>query len=59
MLVLNVLPDPWQRTQALKDAASFARPGGHVVLVTHVGAVKNDARRPRTPLRPGGREGCK
>lgn len=34
MFVLNVLPDPWQRTQALQDAASFARPGGHVVVVT-------------------------
>ncbi|MFJ3673368.1 hypothetical protein ACIPSE_43635 [Streptomyces sp. NPDC090106] len=34
MFVLNVLPDPWQRIQALKDAASFARPGGHVVAVT-------------------------
>lgn len=34
MFVLNVLPDPWQRIQVLKDAASFARPGGHVVVVT-------------------------
>ncbi len=34
LFVLNVLPDPWQRIQALKDAASFARPGGHVVVVT-------------------------
>ncbi|MCX4663723.1 methyltransferase domain-containing protein [Streptomyces uncialis] len=34
MFVLNVLPDPWQRIEALKDAASFARPGGHVVVVT-------------------------
>ncbi|MFD9873786.1 endonuclease/exonuclease/phosphatase family protein [[Kitasatospora] papulosa] len=34
MFVLNVLPDPWQRIQALTDAASFARPGGHVVVVT-------------------------
>ncbi|MEV7275577.1 endonuclease/exonuclease/phosphatase family protein [Streptomyces sp. NPDC093111] len=34
MFVLNVLPDPWQRIQALKDAASFARPGGHLVVVT-------------------------
>nr|WP_237555189.1 methyltransferase domain-containing protein [Streptomyces sp. SID4948] len=34
MFVLNVLPDPWQRIQALKDAASFARPGGLVVVVT-------------------------
>ncbi|MEU6928317.1 methyltransferase domain-containing protein [Streptomyces sp. NPDC046374] len=34
MFVLNVLPDPWQRIQALRDAASFARPGGHVAVVT-------------------------
>ncbi|MER5532551.1 methyltransferase domain-containing protein [Streptomyces mirabilis] len=34
MFVLNVLPDPWQRIQALKDAASFTRPGGHIVVVT-------------------------
>lgn len=34
MFVLNVLPDPWQRIQALRDAASFVRPGGHVVVVT-------------------------
>ncbi|MFC9797666.1 methyltransferase domain-containing protein [Streptomyces sp. NPDC057695] len=34
MFVLNVLPDPWQRIKALKDAASFARPGGHIVVVT-------------------------
>lgn len=34
IFVLNVLPDPWQRIQALKDAAAFARPGGHVVVVT-------------------------
>ncbi|MFB6529882.1 methyltransferase domain-containing protein [Streptomyces sp. NPDC056399] len=34
MFVLNVLPDPWQRIQALRDAASFARPGGHLVVVT-------------------------
>ncbi|AZK97481.1 MULTISPECIES: methyltransferase domain-containing protein [Streptomyces] len=34
VFVLNVLPDPWQRIQALKDAASFARPGGYVVVVT-------------------------
>jgi SAM-dependent methyltransferase len=34
MFVLNVLPDPWQRIQALQDAASFTRPGGHVVVVT-------------------------
>ncbi|MGW8356518.1 methyltransferase domain-containing protein [Streptomyces wedmorensis] len=34
MFVLNVLPNPWQRIQALKDAASFTRPGGHLVVVT-------------------------
>ncbi|WP_372412291.1 methyltransferase domain-containing protein [Streptomyces luteireticuli] len=34
MFVLNVLPDPWQRIQALKDAAAFTRPGGHLVVVT-------------------------
>ncbi|MFE7132430.1 methyltransferase domain-containing protein [Streptomyces sp. NPDC057638] len=34
VFVLNVLADPWQRIQALKDAASFARPGGYVVVVT-------------------------
>ncbi|MEW1694174.1 MULTISPECIES: methyltransferase domain-containing protein [unclassified Streptomyces] len=34
MFVLNVLPDPWQRIEALRDVASFARPGGHVVVVT-------------------------
>ncbi|MEU6487303.1 endonuclease/exonuclease/phosphatase family protein [Streptomyces sp. NPDC046887] len=34
MFVLNVLPDPWQRIQALKEAASFARSGGHIVVVT-------------------------
>ncbi|MGA6160848.1 methyltransferase domain-containing protein [Stenotrophomonas sp. NPDC087984] len=34
MFVLNVLSDPWQRIQAIKDAAAFARPGGHVVVVT-------------------------
>ncbi|MFY4719392.1 methyltransferase domain-containing protein [Streptomyces sp. LaBMicrA B280] len=33
MFVLNVLPDPWRRIQALEDAASFVRPGGHVVVV--------------------------
>ncbi|MGW1094172.1 methyltransferase domain-containing protein [Streptomyces sp. NPDC002455] len=34
MFVLNVLADPWQRIQAIKDAASFTRQGGHVVVVT-------------------------
>ncbi|MEV6726587.1 methyltransferase domain-containing protein [Streptomyces xanthochromogenes] len=32
MFVLNVLADPWQRIKALKDVASFARPGGHLVI---------------------------
>ncbi|MER5582232.1 methyltransferase domain-containing protein [Streptomyces asoensis] len=34
MFVLNVLPDPWQRIQALRDAASFTRSGGTIVVVT-------------------------
>ncbi len=34
MFVLNVLPDPWQRIQTLRDAASYVRSGGHVVVVT-------------------------
>lgn len=34
MFVLNVLSDPWERIRALRDAASYARPGGHVVVVT-------------------------
>ncbi|MEU2956883.1 methyltransferase domain-containing protein [Streptomyces xanthochromogenes] len=33
MFVVNVLADPWQRIKALKDVASFARPGGHLVIV--------------------------
>ncbi|MEV7617566.1 hypothetical protein [Streptomyces sp. NPDC089799] len=32
--VLNVLPNPWERVRALKDAASFVRPGGHLLVVT-------------------------
>lgn len=32
--VLNVLPNPWERVRALQDAASFVRPGGHVLVVT-------------------------
>ncbi|MFF5728059.1 methyltransferase domain-containing protein [[Kitasatospora] papulosa] len=34
MFVLNVLADPWQRIQAIKDAASFTRQEGHIVVVT-------------------------
>jgi hypothetical protein len=34
IFVLNVLPDPWQRIQALQDAARFARPGGSLLVVT-------------------------
>ncbi|MFF9479559.1 methyltransferase domain-containing protein [Streptomyces sp. NPDC014733] len=34
VFVLNVLADPWQRIRALKDAASYVRPGGHLVVVT-------------------------
>jgi exonuclease III len=34
VFVLNVLPDPWQRIQALRHAAKFIRPGGHLLVVT-------------------------
>jgi Methyltransferase domain/Endonuclease/Exonuclease/phosphatase family len=34
VFVLNVLPDPWQRIQALRHAAQFLRPGGHLLVVT-------------------------
>jgi SAM-dependent methyltransferase len=34
VFVLNVLPDPWQRIRALQHAARFARPGGHLLVVT-------------------------
>lgn len=34
IFVLNVLSDPWQRIQALKHAAQFARPGGFLFVVT-------------------------
>lgn len=34
IFVLNVLPDPWQRIQALQDAAQFVRPGGSLFVVT-------------------------
>lgn len=34
VFVLNVLPDPWQRIRALQHAARFARPGGHLFVVT-------------------------
>lgn len=34
VFVLNVLPDPWQRIQALQHAARFVRPGGHLFVVT-------------------------
>jgi SAM-dependent methyltransferase len=34
VFVLNVLPDPWQRVQTLKRAASYLRPGGHLLVVT-------------------------
>jgi hypothetical protein len=34
VFVLNVLPDPWQRIQALQHAARFMRPGGHLFVVT-------------------------
>ena len=32
--VLNVLPNPWQRIQALRHAARFVRPGGHLLVAT-------------------------
>lgn len=32
--VLNVLPDPWQRIQALQHAARFVRPGGYLLVAT-------------------------
>jgi endonuclease/exonuclease/phosphatase family metal-dependent hydrolase len=34
VFVLNVLPNPWQRIQALQHAASFVRPGGWLLVVT-------------------------
>ncbi|MGH3865596.1 MAG: methyltransferase domain-containing protein [Pseudonocardiaceae bacterium] len=34
IFVLNVLPDPWQRIQALQHAAQFVRPGGYLLVVT-------------------------
>ncbi|MFC8851144.1 MULTISPECIES: methyltransferase domain-containing protein [unclassified Micromonospora] len=34
IFVLNVLPDPWQRIQAIQHAARFVRPGGHLFVVT-------------------------
>ncbi|MGH3937153.1 MAG: methyltransferase domain-containing protein [Pseudonocardiaceae bacterium] len=34
IFVLNVLPDPWQRIQALQHATQFMRPGGYLLVVT-------------------------
>jgi hypothetical protein len=34
VFVLNVLPDPWQRLEALRHAAGFLRPGGRLFVVT-------------------------
>jgi exonuclease III len=34
VFVLNVLPDPWQRIQALQHAARFVRPDGYLFVVT-------------------------
>ncbi|MGH8882734.1 MAG: methyltransferase domain-containing protein, partial [Stackebrandtia sp.] len=34
IFVLNVLPDPWQRIQALQHATQFVRPGGFLFVVT-------------------------
>jgi ubiquinone/menaquinone biosynthesis C-methylase UbiE len=36
--VLNVLPDPWQRLKALRDAAQFLRSGGWMLVVTRSSA---------------------
>ncbi|GLY02154.1 hypothetical protein Acsp01_25330 [Actinoplanes sp. NBRC 101535] len=33
VFVLNVLPDPWQRIRALRHAARFLEPGGHLLVV--------------------------
>jgi SAM-dependent methyltransferase len=32
--VLNVLPDPWERVRVLKQAATYLRQGGHMLVVT-------------------------
>jgi Methyltransferase domain len=34
VFVLNVIPDPWQRVQAVKQAAEHLRQGGHMLIVT-------------------------
>jgi len=34
VFVLNVLPDPWERVRVLKQAATYLRPGGHMLVVT-------------------------
>ncbi|MFD6612922.1 methyltransferase domain-containing protein [Micromonospora chalcea] len=34
IFVLNVLPDPWQRIQALRHAARFIKPNGYLLVVT-------------------------
>jgi hypothetical protein len=34
VFVLNVIPDPWQRVQAVKQAATHLRQGGHMLIVT-------------------------
>ncbi len=34
IFVLNVLPDPWQRVQVLKQATTYLRPGGRMLVVT-------------------------
>jgi Methyltransferase domain len=49
VFVLNVLPDPWERVQVLKQAANYLRPGGHMLVVTRSHARS----RPAQP-RPAG-----
>ena len=34
VFVLNVLPNPWERIQALQHAAGFVRPGGRMLVIT-------------------------
>lgn len=34
VFVLNVLPDPWERVRVFKQAATYLRPGGHMLVVT-------------------------
>jgi SAM-dependent methyltransferase len=34
VFVLNVLPDPWERVRVIKQAATYLRPGGYMLVVT-------------------------